>query len=98
MNYIEKIYVQLVALAYYNKGVQDTKRSSLKKSRRRSFTTKTKQAILLYQGFRCRSCSCILHIREFDHIDGNKANNRSINCQALCPNCHRIKTKRKNMF
>jgi len=98
MNYIEKIYVQLVALAYYNKGVQDTKRARKKKSKRRAFTTKTKQAVLLYQGFRCRSCNCVLIVREFDHIDGSKANNLSSNCQALCPNCHAEKTRKRKTF
>lgn len=89
--------IAVIKLAY-NKGFQDGRRSlGKKKSRRRAFTTKTKQAVLLFQGFRCRSCNCILVVPEFDHIDGNKANNLSTNCQALCPNCHRIKTRRSKL-
>lgn len=30
----------------------------------------------------------------FDHIDGNKHNNQEDNGQALCANCHNIKTKK----
>ena len=97
MNYDElgRNVIAVIKLAY-NKGFQDGRRSlRKKKSKRRSFSTKTKQAILLYQRFLCRICGCILNVREFDHIDGNKANNRSINCQALCPNCHAKKTRRR---
>jgi len=97
-DYLIRIVIEIIKLAYnkgYNKGFQDGQRLRKKKSRRRAFTTKTKQAVLLFQGFRCRSCSCILNVSEFDHIDGNTANNLSNNCQALCPNCHRIKTIRR---
>ena len=97
-NYLIRVIIEIIKLAYnkgYNKGFQDGQRLRKKKSRRKAFTTKTKQAVLLYQRFLCRSCGCILNVREFDHIDGNKANNRSINCQALCPNCHATKTRKK---
>lgn len=30
---------------------------------------------------------------DIDHIDGNHANNDSANLQALCANCHRLKTR-----
>jgi len=89
--------IAVIKLAY-NKGVQDERRrSGKKKSRRRAFATKTKQAVLFIQGFRCRSCNGILVVPEFDHIDGNKANNWSTNCQALCPNCHRAKTSKSSI-
>jgi len=96
-NYLIRVVIELIKLAYnkgYNKGFQDGQRLHKKKSRRRVFSTNTKQAVLLFQGFRCRICSCILNVREFDHIDGNKSNNLSRNCQALCPNCHARKTIR----
>ena len=95
-NYLIRVIIEIIKLAY-NKGFQDGQRLRKKKSIRRAFTTKTKKAVLLYQRFLCRSCGYILNVREFDHIDGNKANNRSINCQALCPNCHALKTKRKKL-
>ncbi len=96
-NYLIRILIEIIKLAY-NKGFQDGQRLRKKKSIRKAFTTKTKQAVLLYQRFRCRICSCILYVREFDHIDGNKANNRSINCQALCPNCHAKKTRKRRVW
>ena len=80
----------------YNKGFQDGRRSlGKKKSRRRDFSKETKRLVLLLEGLRCRSCGYYTGVYEFDHIDGNKANNLSNNCQALCPNCHRIKTRQK---
>jgi 5-methylcytosine-specific restriction endonuclease McrA len=30
---------------------------------------------------------------DYDHIDGNRSNNKISNCQALCPNCHAKKTR-----
>lgn len=32
---------------------------------------------------------------DFDHIDNDRSNNDFSNCQALCPNCHAIKTRRE---
>ena len=100
MNDLELLGIILkVADVWYKKGYKEGRLFLKKKSGRKAFTTKSKQAVLLYQGFRCRSCNCVLNVREFDHIDGNKANNLSNNCQALCPNCHKIKTRnRKNYF
>ena len=86
-------YVIAVIKLAYNKGYQDGRNIGKKKSSRRYFTMKTKKAILLFQGLRCRSCGNYTGVYDFDHIDGNKANNLSNNCQALCLNCHRIKTK-----
>lgn len=83
----------------YNKGVQDERyRYKKKKPKRRSFSRSTKKLVLLLQGLRCRRCRLYTGIYEFDHIDGNKANNLSNNCQALCPTCHRIKTKRMKLY
>ena len=31
---------------------------------------------------------------DIDHIDGDRRNHDSKNLQALCANCHRLKTKR----
>ena len=41
------------------------------------------------QNNRCNHCHRLLDVVNFDHIDGNRANNSFYNCQALCPNCHR---------
>jgi len=96
-DYLIRVVIELIKLAY-NKGFQDGRRLGKMKSRRRSFTMITKKLVLLLQGLRCRSCGYFTGVYEFDHIDGNKANNLSNNCQALCPNCHRIKTRKRKAF
>ncbi|MEK0367332.1 MAG: HNH endonuclease signature motif containing protein [Nitrosopumilus sp.] len=30
---------------------------------------------------------------DFDHTDGDRGNNNTSNCQALCPTCHALKTR-----
>ena len=30
---------------------------------------------------------------DYDHKNGDRSNNKLINCQALCPNCHAKKTR-----
>jgi len=36
---------------------------------------------------------------DYDHKDGNHYNNDQSNCQALCKNCHAIKTeKERDMY
>jgi len=68
-----------------------------KKQRRRKFSKSTQAFVLHYQNQRCRLCLMYLDVWEFDHIDGDRTNNSSENCQALCPNCHARKTKRQKM-
>jgi len=63
---------------------------------RKDFTESTKKIVLLRQGFRCNSCRGPIDVRDFHHINGNSFDNRSSNCQALCPNCHAKMTRRKN--
>ena len=68
---------------------------------RRHFDSQTKTFVLRAQKWRCNICQCGLagqDITEFDHIDGDKTNNASTNCQALCANCHRRKSNEENRF
>jgi len=65
------------------------------KKPRRGFSKYVKKQILLLQGNRCNYCYIILDLVNYDHIDGNRSNNLFFNCQALCPNCHAKKTRRK---
>jgi len=69
-----------------------------KPKKRKAFSKLTQRKTLEYQQNRCKFCGKKLKAPacDFDHIDGNKANNLSSNCQALCPNCHAKKTRRKN--
>ena len=64
-----------------------------KSGARMQFLKSTKIAVLKAQNYKCKSCKCNLEEIDFDHIDGNRANNALSNCQALCPNCHRKKTR-----
>jgi len=68
----------------------------VKTSKRRQFSKLTKQKILISQKFRCAKCKNRLEIADFDHIDGDKTNNDVSNCQALCPNCHAKKTRKRD--
>jgi len=60
-----------------------------------NFTKKVQKWTLAFQNNRCNHCQRVLDVVNFDHIDGNRANNSLLNCQALCPNCHAKKTRRK---
>jgi len=65
------------------------------KKPRRGFSDSVKKQVLAFQHYRCNRCEKILDVTNFDHIDGNRTNNSFFNCQALCPNCHAKKTRRK---
>ena len=60
-----------------------------------NFPKKVQKWTLIVQNNRCNYCHRVLDVVNFDHIDGNRANNSYSNCQALCPNCHAKKTRRK---
>ena len=62
---------------------------------RKDFTKTTKEDTLRRQGFRCNSCGENSNYFDFHHIDGNRGNNYSSNCEALCLNCHAMKTRKK---
>jgi len=64
--------------------------------KRRQFSKLVKEKILISQNFQCVKCKDPLEIADFDHIDGNSSNNDISNCQALCPNCHAEKTRKKS--
>ena len=68
-----------------------------KKQIRKKFSKRIRSARLILQNYRCMICGCFLDVYEFDHIDGNRANNSLFNCQALCPTCHARKSKRQKM-
>lgn len=64
-----------------------------KPTTRRSFPKTIKNATLKKQNYRCNICGKKLDDRDFDHIDGDSSNNSMSNCQALCLECHRKKTR-----
>jgi len=76
-----------------------TKYQKRKIPKRKGFSAKTKKITLNRQNGRCIRCGDLLEFPEFHHKDGNRSNNDASNCEALCPNCHAKKTrKRKKLF
>ena len=67
---------------------------------RKSFTKKQQFDVLHEQDFKCKLCSTRFSktVREqFDHIDGDHSNNATENCQAICANCHDVKSAEENV-
>jgi len=62
--------------------------------KRKKFSKKTRKAVLERQNYRCKICGAVLDVYDLDHNDGNKWNNDISNCQAICPTCHRRKSKK----
>ena len=50
------------------------------------------EKVLRKQNDICTDCNKILNVVNWDHIGGDRSNNKESNCQALCPNCHVMKT------
>jgi hypothetical protein len=72
------------------------RRHKIKKSReRKDFHSYVKQNILRKQDHKCAHCRKILNVVDWDHKNGDRSNNQENNCQALCPNCHAIKTRKE---
>jgi hypothetical protein len=61
---------------------------------RRPFPKEVRDTILEKQKNKCANCNTKIYppLLHFDHINGNRSDNRISNCQALCPNCHVLKT------
>jgi preprotein translocase subunit SecG len=64
-----------------------------KRRERQHFSDSVKQNLLRKQDHKCAYCKRILNVVDWDHKNGNRSNNTESNCQALCPNCHAIKTR-----
>jgi hypothetical protein len=57
------------------------------------FSDSVKNSVLRKQDHKCAHCKHILNVVDWDHKNGDRSNNSESNCQALCPNCHAIKTR-----
>ena len=60
--------------------------------KRRGWTDMQKEDVRERQDGRCNECNKHPPRWEYHHIDCDSSNNRLDNCEALCPNCHSIKT------
>ncbi|MGC2382035.1 MAG: HNH endonuclease signature motif containing protein [Nitrososphaeraceae archaeon] len=60
---------------------------------RQHFSDSVKESVLKKQNHKCARCKHILNVVDWDHKNGDRSNNSESNCQALCPNCHAIKTR-----
>ena len=65
-----------------------------RKIKRRAFTKETKELVLRRQNYLCNICRTSADNWDFDHI-GSRGDNSASNCQALCLDCHRDKTRRE---
>ena len=70
--------------------------SLISKKLRKGFSESVRKRVLAIKNQRCNYCYRVLDMVNFDHIDGNRSNNSFFNCQALCPNCHAKKTRKKS--
>ena len=69
-----------------------------KKTRRKNFSKRTRLLIKLLQNFDCNDCGKYNKFLEFHHKNGNRSDNRLENCEALCPNCHRKRHRKKKRY
>jgi hypothetical protein len=69
-----------------------------KQGERHGFSDIVKERILKKQNHRCAHCNRLLNVVDWDHKNGKRNDDSESNCQALCPNCHAVKTHSKNRF
>jgi hypothetical protein len=86
-----------------------TKKVTKKSNTRRNFSRSQKTEVLKNQKNRCANyghsffavnCKNKFNewvLPEWDHIDSNDSNNKISNCQALCSNCHTVKSRLEQM-
>ena len=66
---------------------------------RKSFSKMQQNEILADQDYKCRLCHTRFskNVRPiYDHIDGDHSNNNIENGQAICSNCHDVKSAKEN--
>lgn len=62
---------------------------------RKGFSQGTRERILRKQNHKCVYCRKVLTVIDYHHKNGDRSDNREKNCQALCPNCHALKTRNR---
>jgi len=71
------------------------RQGSRKYKKRHCFPSYVQEKVLKKQGHKCADCNRLLNVVDYHHKNGDRSNNKESNCQALCPNCHAIKTRRE---
>ena len=91
-----QVFPILIAITAIIVGSRTRKSIRWKKYKgiRRQFSGQVRQVVLNAQKNKCTNCNMSISVPlvHYDHIDGNHSNNDISNCQALCPNCHSLKT------
>lgn len=88
----------VILFSIVSTGIVINSLNSTKKNRpkeRRGFSRYTQARILKRQNHKCVFCRKTLDVIDYDHKNGDRSDNRENSCQALCPNCHAIKTRRE---
>ena len=100
LNTIAAVFLGIVVIAIINKILQDKKEQIYyippPPKKRKDFSKSTKEQVLARQGYGCNSCGQYSSLFDFHHKNGDKSNNYSSNCEALCPLCHAKKTRKKS--
>ena len=65
---------------------------------KRSLTSAEKKNVAMMQQWKCKRCDKLLRDFEVDHVEQNCIRNQNTWLQALCPSCHREKTREDRMF
>jgi hypothetical protein len=80
------------AVAAIGVGIKRLSRKN-KQEERHGFPDAVKERVLKKQNHRCAHCRRLLNVVDWDHKNGKRNDNSESNCQALCPNCHAVKTR-----
>jgi len=84
------IVILLSVILVYDKYFKKNREG--KGSIRRGWTENEKQEVRDVQGGVCNKCGNHPPRWEYHHKNGNRSDNSLSNCEALCPNCHSVKT------
>ncbi|MGA7370124.1 MAG: HNH endonuclease signature motif containing protein [Nitrososphaeraceae archaeon] len=84
----------IAAAAAIGMGIKRRSRKK-KQEERHGFPDIVKERVLKKQNHRCAHCRHLLNVVDWDHKNGKRYDNSESNCQALCPNCHAVKTRNR---
>jgi 5-methylcytosine-specific restriction endonuclease McrA len=89
------IFIWIISMAiFFGRSRKKSPKWKKQSKIRRPFPKFVRDKTLEDQNYKCANCGTKIYppLIHFDHVDGNRSNNHISNCQALCPNCHTLKT------